>query len=310
MADRVYVMTDGEIVEQGPRRRRSSARRSTTTLEHLLSSRPSGRPDAVPDDANTVVSTVDLTVRYEIGKGWFGAKDLFTAVQPISLAVCAGETLGVVGESGSGKTSLGLAVLRLIRSSGRICYLGRDIQDLKSTALKGMRRNLQMVFQDPFGSLSPRLTLRDIVAEGLTVHEPMLSEVEVDVRVAEALQEVGLEPEMMGRYPHEFSGGQRQRISLARAQVLRPEFIVLDEPTSALDMSVQSQIVELLRELQAKHRLAYLFISHDLAVVRALAHRVIVMKDGVVVESGQAEDVFADPQHGYTQELLAAALVD
>lgn len=309
MADRVYVMTQGEVVEHGPTQKVFNKPQHAYT-KHLVNSRPQGLATPVLDDATTVVKTQGLKVAYDIGKSWFGKSDAFVAVQPTDLMVRAGETLGVVGESGSGKTSLGLAVLRLIPSSGRICYLGRDISTYRSTDLKSLRRNMQMVFQDPFGSLSPRLTLREIVAEGLSVHEKHLSKEQVDDRVRDALAEVGLDPDWMSRYPHEFSGGQRQRISLARAQVLRPDFIVLDEPTSALDMSVQSQIIDLLRELQSKHQLAYLFISHDLAVVRALAHRIMVMKDGVVVESGSADDVFTHPTHAYTQELLAAALLN
>lgn len=308
MAGRVYVMNNGKVVENGPTEQLFTKPEHTYT-NHLLNSRPSGRPAPLLKDNNEIVSAEDLQVGYNIGKGWFGKSEQFIAVQPMSFSVSAGETLAVVGESGSGKTSLGLATLKLIPSSGRICYLGSNIQDLKPAALKNLRRNMQMVFQDPYGSLSPRLTVRDIVAEGLSVHERHLSPAEVDARVVEALEEVGLEASWMSRYPHEFSGGQRQRISLARAQVLRPDFIVLDEPTSALDMSVQSQIVDLLRELQQRHQLAYLFISHDLAVVRALAHRVMVMKEGVVVEQGDAEQIFERPQTAYTQALLDAALL-
>lgn len=308
MAQRVYVMNHGKVVEHGYTEKLFTTPEHPYT-NHLLNSRPSGRPESLPAGAAEIVSADQLSVGYNIGKGWFGKSEQFIAVQPMQFSVAAGETLAVVGESGSGKTSLGLAVLKLIPSQGRICYLGKDIQGLKPAELKHLRRNMQMVFQDPYGSLSPRLTIRDIVAEGLSVHEKQLTSEQVDKRVIEALQEVGLEPQWMSRYPHEFSGGQRQRISLARAQVLRPDFIVLDEPTSALDMSVQSQIVELLRELQQKHQLAYLFISHDLAVVRALAHRVLVMKDGVVVESGDADQIFEQPQTAYTKALLDAAIL-
>jgi microcin C transport system ATP-binding protein len=308
MARRVYVMNDGKVVETGPTEQLFTTPKHTYT-NHLLNSRPSGRPAPLPAVTREIISAQDMKVGYNIGKGWLGKSEQFIAVQPMDFSVAAGETLAVVGESGSGKTSLGLATLKLIPSSGRICYLGTNIQDLKPAALKNLRRNMQMVFQDPYGSLSPRLTVRDIVAEGLSVHERHLTPAEVDARVVEALQEVGLQASWMSRYPHEFSGGQRQRISLARAQVLRPDFIVLDEPTSALDMSVQSQIVELLRELQRKHQLAYLFISHDLAVVRALAHRVIVMKEGVVVEQGDARQIFEQPQTAYTQALLDAAVL-
>ncbi len=307
MAHRVYVMTDGQVVEHGPTEQIFEAPEHPYT-QHLLQSRPSGVPRPVDSGAETVLTARQLRVAYDISKGWFGRSDQFVAVKELDLEVRAGETVGVVGESGSGKTSLGLAVLRLIKSEGTIAYLGNTISALPARELKSMRRNLQMVFQDPYGSLSPRLTLREIVAEGLIVHEKLTPE-EVDERVAEALTEVGMDPAWMDRYPHEFSGGQRQRISLARAQVLKPHFIVLDEPTSALDMSVQSQIVELLRELQQNHNLAYLFISHDLAVVRAVSHRIIVMKDGNVVETGDADDVFNNPRHDYTRELLDAAYI-
>jgi microcin C transport system ATP-binding protein len=220
-----------------------------------------------------------------------------------------GEALGVVGESGSGKTSLGLGILRLIESQGPIIYLGSRIDKISNKDLLSLRKNLQIVFQDPYSSLSPRLSLRDIIAEGLELHESHLSQVQVDERVRQALEEVGLHPEWIGRYPHELSGGQRQRISLARVQVLKPTFVILDEPTSALDMSVQAQIVDLLRELQQKHSTSYLFISHDLAVVRSLCHSVMVMKEGYVVESGTADEVFLRPQAPYTRELLAAAML-
>ena len=231
------------------------------------------------------------------------------AVRQITLDIRRGETVALVGESGSGKTSLGLGILRLIESEGPILYLGKRIDNISTQELKPLRKNLQIVFQDPYSSLSPRLSLRDIVAEGLELHESHLTPEEVDERVRQALEEVGLDPEWTRRYPHEFSGGQRQRISLARVQVLKPTFVILDEPTSALDMSVQAQIVDLLRALQQKHKMSYLFISHDLAVVRSLCHSVIVMKDGDVVESGSADDVFHRPQAPYTQELLAAAML-
>jgi len=222
--------------------------------------------------------------------------------------VRAGETVGVVGESGSGKTTLALGLMRLIRSEGRIVFMGRDIQGLQSRALRPVRRDMQVVFQDPFGALSPRLSVAQIVAEGLGVHGLRDASRTERREVADALEEVGLDPEAMDRYPHEFSGGQRQRIAIARAMILKPSFVALDEPTSALDMTVQRQIVELLRGLQRKRGLAYLFISHDLKVVRAMAHRVLVMRQGEVVEQGEAEQIFDRPQHPYTQELHAAAL--
>jgi microcin C transport system ATP-binding protein len=228
-------------------------------------------------------------------------------VDGVSLAVREGETVGLVGESGSGKTTLGLAMLRLEASEGAIRFEGRDIQGLGRAALRPLRRRMQIVFQDPYGALSPRMSVGEIVGEGLAVHEPGLTGAQRAKVVATALEEVGLQPVMAERYPHEFSGGQRQRIAIARALVLKPRFLVLDEPTSALDVSVQAQVVELLRDLQAKHRLAYLFISHDLRVVRAMAHRIIVLKDGRVVEEGEAAQVVGAPREAYTRALMAAA---
>jgi microcin C transport system ATP-binding protein len=228
-------------------------------------------------------------------------------VDGVSLKVRQGETLGVVGESGSGKTTLGLALLRLISSEGPIVFLGKEIQGLRFKEMRPFRRDMQIVFQDPFGALSPRMSIGDIVAEGLTVHQKSLSEVDRDARVIQALRDVGLDPAMRFRYPHEFSGGQRQRISIARAVVLEPSFIVLDEPTSALDMLFQAQMVDLLRELQRKRDLTYMFISHDLRVVASLASHLIVMRDGKVVEEGPAADLFKHPQTDYTRALFAAA---
>jgi microcin C transport system ATP-binding protein len=307
MADRVAVMQRGEIVEQGPVREIFGAPVHPYT-KLLLAAEPSGEP-VTPVDRRPLLQVRDLTVGYERGKGWFGKPEQFIAVDGVSFDLAAGETLGLVGESGSGKTTLGLAVLRLIKSRGEIRCDGADVQQLGKRALKHMRRNMLMVFQDPFGSLSPRLSLQQIIEEGLLVHERALTPAERVDRVCSALEEVGLDPALRHRFPHEFSGGQRQRISLARALVLRPKLIVLDEPTSALDMSVQAQIVDLLRELQARHNLAYLFISHDMNVVRAMASQLIVMRAGRVVEAGPAQDVFADPQSDYTRELLAAAFL-
>ena len=229
------------------------------------------------------------------------------AVDGIDVNVRAGQTLGVVGESGSGKTTLGLALARLISSKGSIHFNGRDIDKLSFNDMRPLRSELQIVFQDPFGSLSPRMSVSEIIEEGLKIHAPSLSVAERDRRVVTALNEVGLDPATRFRYPHEFSGGQRQRIAIARAMVLKPRFVMLDEPTSALDMSVQAQIVDLLRDLQTKNDLAYLFISHDLKVVRALANDVIVMRDGKIVEAGPAEQIFRDPQEDYTRALLSAA---
>ena len=309
MVSRVYVMTQGEVVEEGSIEQIFHAPQHEYT-RHLIGSRLRGTPAPVKPDAKVVLAIDKFCVSYATGRGWLGKATEFRAVKDVSLAVRAGETLGVVGESGSGKTSLGLGILRLIKSEGSIVYLGHRVDQMTDRELKPFRRNLQIVFQDPFSSLSPRMSIRDIIAEGLEIHEPGLSRTSIDDRVRDALVEVDLDMDWLNRYPHEFSGGQRQRISLARAQILRPDFVILDEPTSALDMSVQAQIVDLLRDLQCKHALAYLFISHDLTVVRALSHSIVVMKDGHVVESGAAADVFANPQSPYTQELIAAAMLD
>jgi len=308
MADRVCVMTDGEIVESGSRDQ-IFERPAHAYTRHLLASEPKGDPLPPKPQAHVIMRADDLSVHYEVGKGWFGTKEKFNAVDGLSFQIRAGETLGVVGESGSGKTTLGLALLRLMGSEGAIVFDDKPIHTLKAREAKPLRKDIQVVFQDPYGSLSPRLSIAQIIEEGLLVHEQELDRQARRARVAEALEEVGLEPEHMDRYPHEFSGGQRQRISIARALVLRPKFIVLDEPTSALDMSVQAQIVDLLRDLQERFDLTYLFISHDLKVVRALASHLLVMRDGKVVEQGAAEDVFENPQHAYTQELLSAAFV-
>jgi microcin C transport system ATP-binding protein len=250
----------------------------------------------------------DVKVWFPIRKGFFRrVVDHVKAVDGIDVTVRAGQTLGVVGESGSGKTTLGLALARMISSTGAIRFNGRDINRMSFNDMRPLRRELQIVFQDPYGSLSPRMSIAEIIEEGLKVHEPKLTPGERDRRVVDVLQEVGLDPATRFRYPHEFSGGQRQRIAIARAMVLNPRFVMLDEPTSALDMSVQAQVVDLLRDLQARHDLAYLFISHDLKVVRALANDVIVMRNGKVVEAGPAERIFASPQSDYTRALISAA---
>ena len=309
MADHVCVMTGGRIVESGPTDALFDNPREAYTRQ-LMAAEPKGRPRHVPDDAPTIIEGENIRVWFAMKKRLFSRQtDYIKAVDGISVRVREGETLGIVGESGSGKTTLGLALLRLIASEGPILYCGEPIHDRNSRALRELRQQMQIVFQDPFGSLSPRMSIGEIVAEGLSVHrrEKQKSRAEMRAIVADALREVGLDPDAQDRYPHEFSGGQRQRIAIARAMVLAPRFVVLDEPTSALDMSVQAQIVDLLRELQARHRLAYMFISHDLKVVRALANNVIVMKDGQVVEAGPAERIFEDPQTDYTRALMAAA---
>ncbi len=307
IADRVCVMTKGEIVENGPTAEIFANPQHAYT-RHLLAAEPKGRPLAPADDAETVMSGNDVRVWFPIKQGLMRKTvDHVKAVDGIDIAVRAGETVGVVGESGSGKTTLGLALTRMISSTGDIRYGQETISKRSAKAMRPLRREIQIVFQDPYGSLSPRLSVGEIVAEGLAVHEPGLSREERDARVVEALAETGLDPETRHRYPHEFSGGQRQRIAIGRAMVLKPKFVMLDEPTSALDMSVQAQVVELLRDLQQRHHLAYLFISHDLKVVRALANQVIVMRNGQVVERGPAEAIFERPQSDYTKALIAAA---
>lgn len=306
-ADRVCVMKGGEIVETGPTATIFADPQHPYTRK-LLAAEPSGLPDPVPEGSQEVVSCDGLRVWFPITAGFLRRTvGHVKAVNDASLSVRQGETLGIVGESGSGKTTLALALMRLVSSDGPIVFQGRNIQGLRTRELRPLRRDMQIVFQDPFGSLSPRMNIGEIVAEGLGVHGTEGGRKKRDV-VAEILTEVGLDPAMMHRYPHEFSGGQRQRIAIARAMVLKPKLVVLDEPTSALDMTVQVQIVDLLRDLQVKNGLAYLFISHDLRVVRALSHKVIVMKQGDIVESGDGAQVFEAPRTDYTRELLAAAL--
>jgi microcin C transport system ATP-binding protein len=306
-ADRVCVMTKGRIVETGPVEEIFTNPQHPYT-RHLLASEPKGAPRPADDSQPVIMQAEDVKVWFPIKAGFLRrVVDNVKAVDGIDLTLRAGHTLGVVGESGSGKTTLGLALTRLIASKGRIAFVGQDIAGHSFAEMRPLRRRMQIVFQDPFGSLSPRMSVADIVAEGLKIHEPSLSEGERDRRVAAALEETGLDPATRWRYPHEFSGGQRQRIAIARAMVLKPEFVMLDEPTSALDMSVQAQVVELLRDLQAKHNLAYLFISHDLKVVRALANDIIVMRSGRVVEKGPAKDIIERPTEAYTKALMAAA---
>jgi len=307
MAERVCVMQAGEIVEAGAVTEVFDNPQHAYTRA-LMAAEPGGRPPPRHGDAPEIMRTDDLKVWFPIKRGVFKRTvDHVRAVDGVSLSVKAGHTLGVVGESGSGKTTLGMALLRLIRSKGPIRFGGQDIQGLDFKALRPLRREMQVVFQDPFASLSPRLSIGQIVGEGLLVHGIGKDAEERRALISAVLTEVGLDPETQGRYPHEFSGGQRQRVSIARAMVLKPRFVVLDEPTSALDMSVQAQIVDLLRDLQRAHDLSYLFISHDLRVVRALSDDVIVMRDGKVVEAGDTEQIFDSPQDPYTRALMAAA---
>jgi microcin C transport system ATP-binding protein len=307
MANRVYVMREGRIVEEGHLDGLFEAPQHEYT-RHLIASEPKGTVAPMTPGAPPVLETKQLTVEYSVGKGWFGRRHPFTAVKGVDLALHAGETIGIVGESGSGKTTLGLALLKLVPSRGQLRFRDQSLESAGGSAIKRLRRHMQIVFQDPYGSLSPRLTVRQIVEEGLKVHEPHVGAAERAEQVATVLAEVGLDPATMERYPHEFSGGQRQRISIARALVLKPEFIVLDEPTSALDVSVQAQIIDLLRELQLRHGLAYLFVSHDLKVVRAMSHRIMVMQHGRVVEAGEPGQIFEAPSTDYTRTLIAAAL--
>ncbi|MGJ5176817.1 ABC transporter ATP-binding protein [Bradyrhizobium oligotrophicum] len=307
IAERVCVMNGGKIVEQGPVEQVFTAPSHPYT-KALLAAEP--KPDPAPPrpDQPVVMQARDLKVWFPIKRGLFRSTvGHIKAVDGVSLAVRKGETLGVVGESGSGKTTLGLALLRLISSDGPIVFLGREIQGLSFKDVRPFRRDMQIVFQDPFGALSPRMSVGDIIAEGLSVHQPGLTDEAREAKVVKALKEVGLDPETRFRYPHEFSGGQRQRISVARAVVLEPSFVVLDEPTSALDMLFQSQMVDLLRELQRRRELTYMFISHDLRVVAALASHLIVMRNGKVVEEGPAVELFKAPKTDYTRALFAAA---
>jgi microcin C transport system ATP-binding protein len=307
IADRVCVMNNGRIVEQGPVEQVFTAPQHDYT-KALLAAEP--KPDPAPPcpDAPVVMKADDLKVWFPIKRGLLRKTvGHVKAVDGVSLAVRKGETLGVVGESGSGKTTLGLALLRLISSNGPIVFLGKPIQGLRFKEMRPFRRDMQIVFQDPYGALSPRMSVNDIVAEGLSVHQPSLSDAEREARVVKALADVGLDPQVRFRYPHEFSGGQRQRISVARAIVLEPDFVVLDEPTSALDMLFQAQMVDLLRNLQRKRDLTYMFISHDLRVVASLASHLIVMRQGKVVEEGEAATLFKNPKTDYTRALFAAA---
>ena len=306
-ANRVCVMKDGEIVERGTTREIFENPTHPYT-QMLLSAESTGGPEPVPEGSEVVAETRDLRIWFPIQRGLLKRTvGHIKAVNGATLSVRRGETVGIVGESGSGKTTLALALMRLISSEGPVVFLGKDIQGWRTRQLRPIRADMQIVFQDPYGSLSPRMTVEEIIAEGLGVHGRHSSD-EKHRMVADIMREVGLDPVSMHRYPHEFSGGQRQRIAIARAMILRPKLVVLDEPTSALDMTVQVQIVELLRELQRRYGLAYLFISHDLKVVRALSHQVVVMQNGDIVEAGPAEGIFDAPKTAYTRELMAAAL--
>jgi microcin C transport system ATP-binding protein len=307
LADRVCVMKEGKIVEQGPVERVFTEAKHPYTRA-LLAAEPKPDPAPIRPDSPIVVETKDLKVWFPIKRGVLRqVVGHIKAVDGVSITVRQGETLGIVGESGSGKTTLGLAILRLISSQGTITFLGKETNGLSFKQMRPVRHHMQIVFQDPYGSLSPRMSVSDIIEEGLWVHHPKMPRVQREQRVIQALRDVGLDPDTRFRYPHEFSGGQRQRIAVARAVVLEPTFVVLDEPTSALDMLIQAQIVDLLRELQKRRNLTYLFISHDLRVVAALASRLMVMRNGKVVEEGPAAELFARPRSDYTRALLAAA---
>ena len=307
MADSINVMTEGEVVEHGTSQQIFESPRHTYT-RHLLAAEP--RPKGVREETATpvVIDARNIKVWYPIKGGLFGRVASYVkACDGVDIQVRAGRTVGVVGESGSGKTTLGMALLRLIKSEGEIYFHDHPVHEYKTAQMRELRQRMQIVFQDPFGSLSPRMSVQQIVEEGLKVHQPDLSETQRNQQVARVIDEVGLEQSSLQRFPHEFSGGQRQRISIARAMILKPELVVLDEPTSALDMSVQAQIVDLLRDLQSRYQLAYIFISHDLKVVRALSDEILVMKQGKVVEYGEAEQIVTAPSEQYTQQLMAAA---
>jgi microcin C transport system ATP-binding protein len=307
IADRVYVMQGGEIVEHGPTAQVFEAPEHPYT-KHLLAAEPKGEPAPLDDRAEVVMRCRNLKVHFPIKAGVLRRTvDHVKAVDDVSFEVTAGHTVGLVGESGSGKTTAGLALLRLERSEGGIEFAGSSIQGLRFKDMRPLRREMQIVFQDPYGSLSPRMSIGQIIEEGLLVHGMGGDYDERRALIAAALEEVGLDPATQDRYPHEFSGGQRQRVAIARALALKPRFMVLDEPTSALDMSVQAQIVELLRDIQQRHNMAYLFISHDLRVVRAMSHHVIVLRGGKVVEQGPAHELFANPRDPYTRALFDAA---
>jgi oligopeptide transport system ATP-binding protein len=306
-AERIHVMKEGEIVESGPTQALFSTPAHPYT-KALLAAEPAGRKEPPPEDAPILLEARDIRVSYDLSRGLFRRRQaLLHAVDGVDLSLKRGQTIGIVGESGSGKSTLGRSLLKLAPYAGLIRFEDRALAPLDRAAMRPLRKSMQVVFQDPFGSLSPRMTVGEIVGEGLLVHAPQLGRTEREARVAQALAEVSLDPALRNRYPHEFSGGQRQRIAIARAMILHPALVVLDEPTSALDRTVQASIVALLKALQARHDLSYLFISHDLAVVRAIADTIMVMKDGRVVEEGPAEAIFDAPREDYTRRLVTAA---
>ncbi len=308
MADHICVMRNGELMESSETKTLFSAPKHDYT-KMLLNTRPHGTVKAIKDNAQTILSGNDIKVHFPHKRNFMGKTvSWIKAVDGIDITIKRGETLGVVGESGSGKSTLGLAALRLLKSQGTLSFDGQDISALNRKAMRPLRSRMQIVFQDPYGSLSPRMSVAQIIGEGLKLHQPDLSDAQRSDLIVKVLEDVQMSPDTRDRYPHEFSGGQRQRISIARAMVLAPEFVVLDEPTSALDVSVQAEIVDLLRGLQEKHSLSYMFISHDLRVVRAMSHNVLVMKDGIVIEHGSAEDIFSAPKEDYTKALLDAAM--
>lgn len=304
LAQKVVVLKDGRALESGTVKSVFSNPKHHYT-KHLIHSAPAGDPVPLEKGTPSILETKSLSVRFPIKSGFFGrAKSYVPALRDVSLAVRAGETLGIVGESGSGKTTLAQAILRLVSSSGRIVYQGQNIDQWKGRKLRDLRQHLQIVFQDPFASLSPRLTVEEIVSEGLQIFQPGKFH---DGLVHQALVDVGLTPEMRTRYPHEFSGGQRQRIAIARALILKPRIMILDEPTSSLDASVQSQVLDLLKRLQSKHKITYLLISHDLRVIKAVSHQMIVMKNGQVIEAGASEKILTSPENEYTRSLIRSA---
>ncbi len=308
MVDRVCVMKEGENVEHNTTKALFSMPKHAYTRK-LLSAQPSGQAIAIDDMTPVLIEAKNLKIHFPLQKNFFGKPISFVkAVDDISLTLRTGRTLGIVGESGSGKSTLGFALLKLLKSDGCIHFNGQEISAFSPKEFRPLRADMQIVFQDPFGSLSPRMSIGQIVGEGLEIHGKHLSKEDKEGRIIKALEDVHLDPETRHRYPHEFSGGQRQRVSIARALILKPKFIVMDEPTSALDMSVQSEIIDLLRELQEKHTLTYMFISHDLRVIRAVSHDILVMKQGQVVESGSTQEIFDAPKEDYTKNLMRAAL--